>query len=192
MPAASMAASPRRCSSSDTSVSLASNPGQAHRWRRPHHGRGPRRIRGSGGHLPAVFCREGVRAGARRPRRSGHLPGIPGSAPRRLLRMCPHPRAGRPHRRQRGQSRSPSLPVAVGRRDRHSPGRSPPSAAGRDHLAEAAGVLRILRVGQLSKGRQPGPPGSHRAGDRGQQRAVRPGGQRQGPGPRRACRSSPP
>ncbi len=49
---------------------------------------------------------------------------------------------------------------------------------GRDHLAEAARVVGVVRVGQLPAARQPGAAGPHRAGDRRQQGPVRPGRRR--------------
>ena len=70
----------------------------------------------------------------------GHVPAsyldYLGMLQRRVRRVRPQARARRAHRRQRGQPRSQALPVPVGRRDRHPPGRARPAAAGRDRLAE--------------------------------------------------------
>ncbi len=98
-------------------------------------------------------------------------------------------RAGRPHRRQRGQPRSQALPVAVGRRDRHPAGPPGPAPAGRGRVAQGPGRRGQLRLGLVPQPGQPGPARPHRAGRRGVEGPVRPG---PSPGPARARGPAPP
>ena len=74
---------------------------------------------------------------------------------RRVRRVRPQARTGRPNRGKRGQPRPPPLPLLVRRRHRHPPGRSPAIAPRRDHLDEAAGLVRLVRLGELPAGGNP-------------------------------------
>ena len=84
-------------------------------------------------------------------------------------------RAGRAHRRQRGQPRAQAVPQPLGRRDPHPRGRPRPAAARRADLAEGRGCQRLVRVGFVPQRGQSGVARHHRAGDRRQQGSLRSG-----------------
>ena len=102
---------------------------------------------------PPYFAGKAVRGEPGRERRARRLLRVPRSMlARRLRRVRARARAGRPHRRQRGQPRSPALPLAVGRRHRDPPGPRP-AAAGRGRLVEGPGRRRLVRLGHRSSAR---------------------------------------
>ena len=110
----------------------------------------------------------------------GLLHRVPGAAARRLRRVQARARAGRPHRRQRGQPRPQALPQPGRRRHDHPAGRPAPAAPRRDRVAEGRGGQRLVRLGLLPLGGQPGAARRDRARHRGQQGTLRAGAQPQG------------
>ena len=142
--------------------------------RRPPHGRGRGRVGGARGDLAAVLRRQGVRRGTGRRGRPRQLSRLPGDADRGLRRMRAHARARWSHRGERGQPGPETVPVAVGRCDRHPPGPPGPAAAGRGDLAQGAWGQRVVCVGLVPEPGQPGPARPHRAGRHRQQGSLRP------------------
>ena len=115
----------------------------------------------------------------------GLLHRVPGAAARRVRRVQAGARAGRPHRGQRGQPRAQAVPQPGRRRHGHPAGRPAPAAPGRDRVAEGRGRQRLVRLGLLPLGGQPGAARRDRARHRGQQGPLRPGPQPQGAPARR-------
>ncbi len=100
---------------------------------------------------------------------------VPRHADRGLRRVRAGAGAGRAHRRQRRQPRAQAVPQPVGRRRPHPRARSRSAPARRADLAEGRGRQRLVRLGIVPQRRQPGVARRHRAGDRRQQGALRPG-----------------
>ncbi len=157
--------------------------------RRPSHGRGGRQLGGARGDLAAVLRRQAVRGGARPRGRAGVLHRVPRAVARRLRRLQARARAGRSHRRQRGEPGTQAVSEPVGGRHVDPAGRPPPVAEGRDHLAEGRRGERLVRLGLVPLGGQPGVARRDRAGPGGEQGPLRPGPVTEGAPARRPAAS---
>ena len=136
---------------------------------------GRRQLGRAGRDVTAVLRGQGLRDRSRGRAHPVDLPRVPHDAARRVRRVPPRARAGRPHVRERRQPRSQAVPLARRRRHHHPAGRARDAAAGRGRVGEGEGCRGVLRVRLVHEGVQPGAARPQRAGGHRVEGPLRPG-----------------